>query len=134
MEIVTYAEDRVRPTKIALRVKKWHLSLTHGERIKKKKPKKNKRGQPPLPIVGGCVPPPIVGVAMQPPNPFFYLFFCFFCFCCLFLWVFVFFVMCQDGVALLYTWSYFVGSNTVLCLCVTISIKNPNGKCTEGGI
>jgi hypothetical protein len=53
MEIVTYAEDRARPTKIALRVKKWHLSLTHSERIKKKdtkekeNQKKTRGGSPP---------------------------------------------------------------------------------------
>jgi hypothetical protein len=43
------------------------------------------------------MPPPIVGVAMQPPNPFFYLFFCFFCFAFVFVvffFGFLFFLPC----------------------------------------
>jgi hypothetical protein len=39
--------------------------------------------------------------------------------------IYLFFVMCQVEVALLYMWSYFVRHGVVLCLCVTTSIKNP---------
>jgi hypothetical protein len=38
------------------------------------------------------------------------------------------FAMCQVDVTLMYTWSYFIGFDMVLRLCVTISIKNPCGN------
>jgi len=39
--------------------------------------------------------------------------------------------MCQTEVALSYTFTYFIGHDIVLQLCVTNFVKTPNNRCTK---